>query len=181
VDLDRIDAVNTFSRKLKDVKLPYADAIEELERIAGRKVYGFPLRIGVAGLAAFIFALLFEGSIGDGIAAFFIGAAIYVVKEVLARKDLFYFFELFVAGLAAGAASSFAVWLFPQLNIYKIIIGAIMMFLPGVAITNSIKDILYGDIVASITRMGEAAYSVAAVGTGVGIAISVFLSWGIAL
>ncbi len=181
VDLNRIDMVNSFSRRLITAPLSYEEALAELDSIAASKEYGFLMRTAAAGLAAFAFALLFKGSLKDGLAAFIIGMLIYIIKERIAVKGLFQFFELFVAGLVTGVAAAFAVWLFPDLNIYKIIIGSIMMFLPGVAITNSIKDILYGDLVASIARMGEAVFSVASIGVGVAIALSIALKWGIIL
>ncbi|NTV88808.1 MAG: threonine/serine exporter family protein [Clostridiales bacterium] len=178
VDLNRIDMVNDFSRKLIEEPLTYDEAMGRLAEIEGKRQYGFPIRIAAAGIAAFAFALLFKGSIFDGLAALIIGMLIYIVKERIARRGLFQFFELFVAGLVAGLAAVAAVWLFPDLNLYKIIIGAIMMFLPGVAITNGIKDILYGDLVASITRLGDAAFSVTSIGVGVAVAISIAVKWG---
>ena len=84
-----------------------------------------------------------------------------------------------MSGLIAGALAAFSVFLFPEFHLFKIIIGSIMIFLPGVAITNGIKDALYGDLVASISRLGEALFTAAAVGAGVGIAVSLALSWGL--
>jgi len=73
--------------------------------------------------------------------------------------------------------SAAAVRLFPQINEYKVIIGSILLYLPGVSITNGIKDALYGDIVASLTRLGEAILLVGILAAGVAISLFIGASW----
>ncbi|WDU83434.1 threonine/serine exporter family protein [Caloramator sp. Dgby_cultured_2] len=41
-------------------------------------------------------------------------------------------------------------------NLDKVIIGSIMILVPGIAMTNAIKDALYGDLISSFARFGEA-------------------------
>lgn len=178
VDLHRIDSVNSFSRNLETALPEYSEAIDILTEIENRKSYSYPVRLITAGAASFVFTLLFAGTAGEGIAAIIIGMMIFTIKEKLAETGVFQFFELFAAGAAAGVASLLAVKLFPEFNIYKIIIGSIMLFLPGVAITNGIKDALHDDLVASIARLGEAVFTAAAVGAGVGISLAIGLNWG---
>ncbi len=178
VDLHRVDSVNSFSRSLEKALPEYREAMELLNGIEKRRSYGFPIRLATAGAASFVFTLLFRGTAGEGAAAIIIGMLIFTIKERLSKTGVFQFFEFFTAGAAAGAASLLAVRLFPEFNVYKIIIGAIMLFLPGVAITNGIKDALFGDLVGSLARMGEAAFVAVAVGAGVGISLAIGLNWG---
>jgi uncharacterized membrane protein YjjP (DUF1212 family) len=178
VDLYRVDSINSFSRNLGSSLPGYREAMDILEGIKNHRKYGYPVRLITAGIASFVFTVLFRGSLGEGLAAVIIGMLIYTVREGLARTGFFQFFELFVAGAAAGAAALLAVRLFPGFNEYKIIIGSIMIFLPGVAITNSIKDALFDDLVASLARMGEAVFTAVALGAGVGISLTLGLNWG---
>lgn len=90
---------------------------------------------------------------------------------------MFEFFEYFASGVAAGALSTLAIKLFPFMDLYRIIIASIIILLPGLAITNAMKDALYGDIVSSMFRLTEAVFVAAAVGVGVAIALSVGLRW----
>jgi len=177
VDLHRIELVNTFSRNLKNNAVPYKEAMNILEGIENTRHFSFIIRLMAAGVTAFVFTLLFKGGIVEGTAAFFISVLIYFLREKISQTGFFQFFEFFVSGMTAGAVSLVAVSILPGLNIYKIIIGSIMILLPGVAITNGIKDALYGDIVSSLARLGEAVFIAAAVGAGVGIALSVGLHW----
>ena len=176
-DLNRIDRVNTISRGLKDNLLDYEEVSKLLSDVEKSKQYILPVRIFAAAMGSFVFTLLFKGSFYDGIAAAIIGVIRFLLKESLSRKGFFQFFELFLAGLAAGFLSIAAVRLFNGLNQYKIIIGSVMLFLPGMAITNGIKDAFYGDLVASFTRLGEAFLIAAALAAGVGISISAGLNW----
>lgn len=178
VDLYCVDAINSFSRNLGKALPEYREAMEMLNKIENHKRYSYPVRLISAGIASFVFTLLFRGTVGEGLAAVITGMLIYTIREGLAKTGFFQFFELFIAGAAAGVASLLAVSFFPEFNIYKIIIGSIMLFLPGVAITNSIKDALFDDLVASLARMGEAIFTAAALVAGVAISLGIGLNWG---
>jgi len=177
-DLNKIDRVNTFSRDLKNSTPDYKTAIKELTGIESGKPYNLPVRLMAAAAGSFVFTMLFRGSYYDGMAAAAIGIIVYIMKEGLSKKGIFQFFELFSAGLVAGFLSIAAIRLFPVLNEFKIIIGSVMIYLPGVAITNGIKDAFYGDLVASFTRLGEAFLIAAALAAGVGISLTIVMNWG---
>lgn len=172
VDLNRIDSVNNLSRSLQMYQPDCKTVLEKLTEINEVKQYSFPARIAATAIGSFSFTLIFKGSLYDGIAALCIGTVSYLLREILTRKGFFQFLENFTAGLVAGFLSIAAYRFYPLLNEYKIIIGSIMLYLPGVSITNGIKDALYGDLVASLTRLGEAVLLVAVLAAGVGIALS---------
>ena len=74
---------------------------------------------------------------------------------------------------ALGAA--FLVWMAKMavtniglMNSDKIIIGGIMLLVPGLAITNAIRDTMAGDLVAGNARMMEAFFVSVAIATGAG-------------
>ncbi len=178
VDLNRIDSVNTFSRGLKAAPLEYEAAMRKLEEIEGEKQYNIPVSLLSAAVGSFVFAMLFNGSFYDGATAAIISIIAFLIKGSLHRKGFFPFFELFATGLLVGILSYAACRFFPDLNEYKIIIGAVMLYLPGVAITNGIKDAFYGDLVASSARLGEAILTATALAAGVGIAITLGMNMG---
>ena len=62
----------------------------------------------------------------------------------------------------------------------KIIIGAFMGLVPGVAITNFMRDVLAGDLFSGITKLAESLLTATALALGAGIALSVARSfWGV--
>lgn len=178
IDLHKVELVNSFSRSLMNNRLEYDEAVKALKGIEDTKGFGFLTSFIAAGISAFIYTMLFKGSLYDAFAALPIGLVIYALKEKVSSMGFFQFFEYFVSGMVAGAMSFFSVKLFPQLNVYRIIIGSIIILLPGLAITNSVKDALFGDINSSVARLSEAVFIAAALGAGVGISLSLGLYLG---
>jgi uncharacterized membrane protein YjjP (DUF1212 family) len=177
VDLHRIELINNFSRSLQNSPIPYEEAKKILNYIENTPTYRFSIRIAMSGLAGLMFTLLLKGSVLDSIAALIISMFIYLVKEEMEKAEFFQIFIFFISGIVAGGSAMFAVNIYPGLNIYKTVIGSLIILLPGVAITSGIKDALYGDIVSSLARLGEAVFTVTALGTGVGVMLSIGLRW----
>ena len=61
----------------------------------------------------------------------------------------------------------------PGLNQDKIIIGDIMLLIPGIALTNSIKDMLVGDTLSGVLRLIEALLWAGALACGFMAAIGI--------
>lgn len=171
LDLGRIEMINSFSRRVKQKQLSFEEASEELNNVIKSKRYGYLKRLAAAAVTALVFTLLFKGTAWDALAAALIGIIIYIINEQIIKTGVFQYFDFFVSGLIAGAGSLLATRTFQGLNVYKIIIGAIMILVPGVAITNAIKDALNGDIASSTLRMAEAIFIAVAIGAGVSTAL----------
>ncbi|EGS31711.1 hypothetical protein HMPREF9130_1931 [Peptoniphilus sp. oral taxon 375 str. F0436] len=60
-------------------------------------------------------------------------------------------------------------------NIDHIIIGSIMLFVPGVAITNAIRDIMSDDFLSGLIGLVKAIFIALAIAIGVGIVLSFHL------
>jgi len=176
MDLHKIELINSFSRKISEDPLGYDEAMKELEYIQNGPYFKFPLMLVAAGMTAFVYALLFKGTLFEALIAFVISVAIFAF-QTKSKNAGFQFLQLLIAGMLAGGVSIGMKKIFPVLNIDKIIIGSIMILVPGVAITNSIKDALYGDIVSSLSRMGEAIFIATAVGIGVAIMLLFGTRW----
>ena len=53
------------------------------------------------------------------------------------------------------------------------IIGTIMLLVPGIAITNGMRDVLVGDFLTALTRFAEVVIVAMGITTGVAAAITV--------
>jgi uncharacterized membrane protein YjjP (DUF1212 family) len=177
VDLHRIERINEFSRGLQKKTMSYEEAMKTLEDIQNTRQYNFITRLVAAGITAFVFTMLFKGNVKEASAALLISTLIYLINEKISGIGLFRIFELFVSGVIIGALSLLTVRIIPDLSIYKIIIGSVMILVPGVTITNGMRDALHGDINSSMLRLGEAVFVAAAVGGGVGFMLSIGLLW----
>lgn len=177
VNLEIIEKVNSLSRRMHKEMLSLEKAEEVLHTIETGKRYPFLIRLVSAGISSLMFTLIFNGTFGEGMAAFIVSILIYLIQEKISQTGLFQFFEFFISGMIAAAGALVAVKLVEALNLFRIIIGSIIVLLPGVAITNGIKDALNGDIVSSMSRIGEAVYITAAIGVGVLLILYFGLRW----
>ncbi|NLX77605.1 MAG: threonine/serine exporter family protein [Clostridiaceae bacterium] len=171
LDLTKIDRINSFSRKIASVTLSYEEAKKELEEIKAVKYYPVPIQIISSTAVSFAYALLFGGSLTDGGIAFVTGGLLYLLNLFMVKAGYFPFLIYFVNGFSGGFISIISEFIIPGANAYIIIISSIIMFLPGVAITNGIRDLLASDTISGLTRLGEAFLTVLALGMGVWIGI----------
>lgn len=126
---------------------------------------------------AFSFTQLFNGKLLDALIALIITCIVYIVKEKISRLGFFQFFEYFLSGFLAAILTLIFKNYINAVNLDKVIIGSIMILVPGIAMTNAIKDALYGDLISSFARFGEALFIAASVGAGVGFALTLGLGW----
>lgn len=54
-------------------------------------------------------------------------------------------------------------------HLQSVITGTLMLLVPGIAITNSLRDIIGGDFVSGLSRMIEAILTAASIAIGVGV------------
>jgi uncharacterized membrane protein YjjP (DUF1212 family) len=172
VDLYRIELINSFSRDIKDNPLSYKEAQRILKGIEGAPYFSFPIRLMAASMTSFIYSLFFNGTIYEALVASIISIGIYFMLERIAKVGFFQFFEFFFSGLIIGSVSLIIESLFPFINKGNVITGAIMILIPGVALTNGIKDIIYGQFTAGMAKFGEAMLIITAVGAGIGTALT---------
>lgn len=106
-------------------------------------------------LAAGGFAVFFGGTAADGIAAAVFAVLICFFQEKATRLFSNNIMFNLVCSFLAGVIICLAVRLMPFLHMDKIMIGDIMLLIPGIAITNALRDMLMGDTISGVMRMIE--------------------------
>jgi uncharacterized membrane protein YjjP (DUF1212 family) len=172
VDLYRIELINSFSRDIQSKHFSYEEAKKILRDIDNAPYFKFPVRLLAACMTSFIYSIFFNGTIYDAIASAVISICIYCLLEKTSEINLFKFFEFFFSGFLIGGLSMTAEKLFPLINKGNVITGAIMILIPGVALTNGIKDIIYNDFMSGMVKFGEAMLIITAIGAGIGAALT---------
>ncbi len=175
VDLYRVELINSFSRGLAEHPLTYEDAKIKLREIYDAPNFSLGIRLLAAGLTAFVYSLFFNGSMLDSVVSLFIGFGIYLLLEYISKIGSFQFLEYYLSGFIIGIVSLTANLFIPGINKDNVITGAIIVLLPGVALTNGIKDLLYGDYVSGFAKFGEAMLIIVAMGVGIVTALSIFM------
>lgn len=178
VDLEKVSRVNQLSRSIKNNNLSVDYVEMELSRIDSIEKYKMITVIICSCFAASFFTLLFGGNLKDFISAFFIGGIIQYVSMLLSAIKINDFFINIVGGsISSLLAINFVKSGFGT-HVDKITIGAIMLLVPGLAITNAIKDTISGDLVAGISRAVEAFLIAIAIAIGSGIVLKLWLILG---
>ena len=84
--------------------------------------------------------------------------------------------NIFIVSFAAGILSVITVWLGIGVHTDKIMIGVIMLLIPGIAMTNGVRDMLTGDIATGMLRVANAL--LLAIAIACGFALSLFVTGG---
>ncbi len=92
--------------------------------------------------------------------------------DKVSKIGFFQFFQFFFAGFIIGILSLVAENVSPLVSRANVITGGIMILVPGVPLTNGIKDIIYDDFMSGIVKFGEAMLVVTAMGAGVATALT---------
>jgi uncharacterized membrane protein YjjP (DUF1212 family) len=174
INLDRIAKVNEVSRRLADNRLECGDAILLLERIAKERT-GFSLvpSMAAAGIVGASTVVLADGRLGEAAAAFGCALVVRYIAHIVSRLYGVRFTFEFLGALTAAVIGSSLQGIWPTLNQDLIIIGGLMPMVPGVAITNAIRDIIAGDLVSGMSRGLEAALSSVAMAMGVVLILAI--------
>ncbi len=183
-NLSKIYLVNNVSRDFCGGKITLDEAKSRLEKIKNEHFYGIAMKaIGVM-LATSMFSLLYGGSIADAAVALLAGLVMsfenYYLRKFIGMDflcDVLCAATITVVSLlCVYGAMKTGTELHPQ----YIIVGGIMPLVPGVAITNAVRDVLQGDFISACARMVEAFMIAAAVAVGVGAGIFFCRKVGIA-
>lgn len=173
-DLSKISKVNSFSREFYTTDLSVEAGMEILKQIDSEEDYPFFVRLLGAAMTCGFFALIFAGSLIDAGFAIFSGIVCYCLSDVLKKLDINSFIRSFCCcGLAAFIAMTAAASI-PDASYDPIIIGTIMLFVPGAAITNSIRDFLSGDMLSGLARLMEAVLTAVGLACGAGVILKVW-------
>lgn len=166
-----VDKVNSFSRKFVQGEYSLEEALVELEKI---KSYGgtgkFLVTMG-ASVAASAFTILLGGRMSHAILAFLVGLCSWLIHLRVEKKKFGYFIDNFINGILVSSLAILFTKIFKVEQRDLIIIASIMPYLPGVVLTNSIRDLLTGDTTTGLTGVTQAIIISTALALGVALPI----------
>lgn len=174
VDLNRIDLINDLCRNIQAKELSI-DAFDELlHEIAQMKRYNFATTVFFAALGAAGFAFFFNGNWMDAIAAFVVGLSVKTISILMERFEINSFFNMGISACVAQLLALITIQFSRGMHHSVIIISSIMLLVPGLAITNAVRDIVAGDYLSGMARAMEAFLIAIAIAIGTGIVYSVW-------
>ena len=172
VNFGKICSVNEISRAFVSGQITLKQAAKRLEEISHTSAYRPIWRVISFGVASGGFTLVLNGAWIDAMAAFVFGIFIGILLNVSGKAKLPNFFTCLVGGFIAGAGSIIFKRFMPTAGIDMIIIGSITPMLPGMTMTNSIRDIMEGHYISGTSKLAEALLTAFAIAGGVGFGLT---------
>ncbi len=155
-DMYRLDKLNHLSRHVCSDLPSLEEAAEELAEIKSSKRYSFVSQMMIYAMVSASFTIFFGGNWKDAIVSGVLGMVLRVLEQLLNRYEVNPFLSAFLFSLIGGFGAIFAVNHGLADSMDKISIGNIMLRIPGLALTNSIRDVVNGDTITGILGFMEA-------------------------
>jgi len=174
-DLNKVALANDVSRRIGLGELTPAEALEQLRTVEKAKgLYPAWLQALAAAVASGAFLIMFRGEWGDYVPAMIAGGAGFTLLLLLQRLVPVRFFAEFLASMAIGALAILFVETGIGRGLDLLIIGSVMPLVPGLLITNAVRDLMAGHLVSGLSKGAEALLTASAIGAGIAVVLSVF-------
>ncbi|PLR96913.1 threonine/serine exporter family protein [Bacillus sp. T33-2] len=172
-DLKKVAMVNNISRKISSGDLDLAEAFRQLKDIESANLtFSVQLQLFAAAVASGCFLIMFKGGWPDFLPSMVAGGAGYLFFIQFHRLVPIKFFAEFVSSFLIGLISFAFVKAGLGHELDKIIIGSVMPLVPGLLITNAIRDLMAGHLVSGISKGAEALLTAFAIGSGIAVVLS---------
>lgn len=173
IDLHKVALVNEVSRKTSQGTLSLAETKDELKKVELANL-AFPpwVQVVAASFVSGCFLIMYEGKWSDFIPAFFCGGIGYAIFILFHRIVKVKFFSEVLAAFCIGIVAVAFVRIGGGAQLDNIIVGSVMPLVPGVLITNAVRDLMAGHFISGLSRGAEALLTATAIGTGIAVVIT---------
>ena len=172
--LDRIVALNALTEEIVSQKPEPEEAEKRIAEIcssAGKPVWQ---QLAAAVVGSGCFSVLFGGTLRDALVSAIAGLVVWL----FALKAAEYKFSKITINLFGSAIATLCCVLlsFAGLgdSLGRMVIGAVITLIPGVALTNGVRDIADGDYISGVVRLLDALLGFLCIGVGVGMVFIIY-------
>lgn len=166
-DLDAVERYNSLIRKICAEKPDPTEALVWLQQTDNSRIYyKLPWYLLGNALGACGFAVFFGGTILDFCCAAVCGIVVGLVNRFMDKLKVNSFFGT----IAASFLMALLAYAMPAIglsaNADMIIIGTLMILVPGLLFTNAMRDIIFGDTTSGVNRTVQVLLTAAAIALG---------------
>ncbi len=172
-NLDKLDKLNALCRHVCQESPDIDIAIARMHEIIAEPQYPTWVSYFGYGCVAVFFTLLFGGNVLDSIVAGLCGMALKCISGVLAPKKVNIFFTNMLSSMILVLIPMFLGALGFTVHTDRVVIGAIMLLVPGLAITNVMRDVIVGDFLTAVSKLAEVVIVAVALAIGISFAYGV--------
>ncbi len=176
-DFTRLEQLNALSRQVCQEHVPLDDLVEKLAAIdlppRKKQLRELYLLLGYI-LSGAGFALFFGGTWRDSLGAGLCCLAVWFLNWFLKRAALQRLFHAFFVSFFAGSLCYLLILLGLGEHPGQVMMAVIMVLIPGIAITNAMREVLISDTISGILRLVESLLIASAVAFGFALAMFLF-------
>lgn len=172
-NMDAIERYNNLSRRIC-AQTPDPDIMKQWleETDQSTSYYNLPMSILGHFLTASGFSIFFGGGLSDFFCAGLCGTVIGLIGFVLNRFKVNTFFSTILSAFLMSTVAYIMGSTGIAGNVDTVIIGALMLLVPGMLFTNAMRDIIFGDTNSGVNRIVQVVLIAAAIALGTGSAWS---------
>lgn len=172
--LHQTELLNELSRYIcsnrptyEEIEKKKKELLEQDKEIVWMNILGYMFGTGS-------FTFFYGGGLRDAIATALISVFVFLLNRYADRLKKNMLIYTLLATFCVGALANLLVRIGLGVQLDKVIIGDIMLFIPGLGIVNAVRDLLYGDIMTGFFRLVEAIIIAGAIACGIAMALLLF-------
>ena len=165
-DLGRVERVNALSRRLCAGPLPPEKFRQAVEEVRNAPAYPDAAQCAMYAVISAALSVFFGGTLRDAATAAVSGMLLFGALRFCQRLRLNGILQSMLASALAALAVMLMVGFGLGQNPDKIIIGNIMLLIPGIALTTSLRDMINGDTISGLLGLSEAVLKALAIAIG---------------
>ncbi len=155
-DLHRLELLNLLCRRICAERLTLEETERALDAIVSVPQYSFGVQLFTYVLISSSFSLFFGGSAADAVVSGVIGMILKCLERSIQGVNASPFLSAMLCSCLGGLLAGLAVHFGLGDSVDMISIGNIMLLIPGIALTNSLRDMFSGNTISGLMRFIEA-------------------------
>lgn len=154
--LKKLEDLNNLSRMLCENRLTLEEARKAFETCCRQKKPSLREQLAAYASVSGCFTLFFGGNLLDALASLIIGILLKMSEMILERLEMNRILFNFLRAAVGGLLAELFIGIGLGMHFDKITIGNIMLLIPGVAMTNALRDMFGGEMLTGLLRFVEA-------------------------
>ena len=173
-NLGKLERLNSLSREICKEKPELKEFDRRLHRLKTNPEYSSLTILGISGLAAGTFTMLFGGDFLDAVVSMLIGIIISLI-DARFKERLNIMARVLLSTFVATVLSVIAVKYLGIADSHDTIMsGVIMLLVPGMAFGTAMRDLFYGDLLAGALKTLQAVLTSLMIAFGYVLAMNIF-------
>lgn len=174
-DMKKMEMYNQLSRDICRFRLPVSEAEERLKNLITSRSRNVPVMVFGGGIAAGAYTVFFGGAPIDALPATLIGLLMAYLNVLLSRRDFNGYARTFmlsvIGGILSVLLSRLVILCGAACNVSMVMIGTIMVVVPGLLVCNAIRDLFAGDLYSGAFELMNGALIILAIVAGYGASL----------